>query len=230
MLMAADTVPVITVDGPGGSGKGTVSVRLARHLGWHFLDSGALYRLVAAAAMDRGIVATDEKSLGELARDLDVTFVIGGDEVITLLNGEQINERLRSEAVGAFASCVAAISSVRVALIEGQRAFRRAPGLVADGRDMGTVIFPDAELKIFLTASVQERANRRYKQLKQKGENVTLSRLFRDIEKRDHRDRTRAIAPLKPAKDAYTIDSTDLSIDEVLQRILFLLEKHQVRH
>jgi cytidylate kinase len=230
MLMAADAVPVITVDGPGGSGKGTVSVRLARHLGWHFLDSGALYRLVAVAAMDRGIATTDEESLGALARDLDVTFVIGGDEVITLLNGEQINERLRSEAVGTFASCVAANSSVRLALIEGQRAFRRAPGLVADGRDMGTVIFPDAELKIFLTASVQERANRRYKQLKEKGENVTLSRLFRDIEKRDHRDRTRAIAPLKPAKDAYTIDSTDLSIDEVLQRILFLLEKHQVHH
>jgi cytidylate kinase len=205
-------------------------VRLARYLGWHFLDSGALYRLVAAAAMDRGIAATDEESLGELARDLDVTFVIGGDEVITLLNGAQINERLRSEAVGTFASCVAAISSVRRALIEGQRAFRRAPGLVADGRDMGTVVFPDAELKIFLTASVQERANRRYKQLKEKGENVTLSRLFRDIEKRDHRDRTRAIAPLKPAEDAYTIDSTDLSIDEVLQRILLLLEKNQVCH
>lgn len=230
MLMSPDPVPVITVDGPGGSGKGTVSVRLARHLGWHFLDSGALYRLVAAAAMDRGIAATDEESLGALARDLDVTFVIGGDEVIILLNGKQINERLRSEAVGTFASCVAAISFVRRALIESQRAFRRAPGLVADGRDMGTVIFPDAELKIFLTASVQERANRRYKQLKGKGENVTLSRLFRDIEKRDHRDRTRAIAPLKPAEDAYTIDSTDLSIDEVLQRILFLLEKYQVRH
>lgn len=230
MLMTADTVPVITIDGPGGSGKGSVSVRLARHLGWHFLDSGALYRLVAAAAMERGIAATDEESLGALARDLDVTFEIRGDEVITRLHGEQINERLRSEAVGAFASCVAAISSVRLALIEGQRAFRRAPGLVADGRDMGTVIFPAAELKIFLTASVEERANRRYKQLKEKGENVTLSRLFRDIEKRDDRDRTRAIAPLKPAKDAYTIDSTNLSIDEVAQKILLLLEKHQVHH
>lgn len=226
--MAADRAPVITIDGPGGSGKGTVSLRLARHLGWHFLDSGALYRLVAVAAMDRGIAATDEESLGALARGLDVTFVIRGDEVITLLSGEQINERLRSEAVGAFASCVAAIASVRLALVESQRAFRRAPGLVADGRDMGTVIFPDAELKIFLTASAEERANRRYKQLKEKGENVTLSRLFRDIEKRDDRDRTRPVAPLKPAEDAYTIDSTDLSIDEVLQEILVLFERNYI--
>lgn len=228
--MAADAAPVITIDGPGGSGKGTVSVRLAQHLGWHFLDSGALYRLVAAAAMDLGIAATDEESLCALARDLDVTFDIRGDEVITRLHGKRINERLRSEAVGALASCVASISSLRLALIECQRAFRRPPGLVADGRDMGTVIFPAAELKIFLTASVEERANRRYKQLKEKGENVTLSRLFRDIEKRDARDRTRAVAPLKPAEDAYTIDSTDLSINEVLQKVLTLLEKNQVPH
>ena len=215
--------PVITVDGPGGSGKGTISMRLAGNLGWHFLDSGALYRLVAVAAMDRGIDATGETALGQLAQGLDVSFGVSGDGMVILLDGNYITGRLRAEDVGVFASRIAALPIVRAALVQRQRAFRKPPGLVADGRDMGTVIFPDAVLKIFLTASAQARAERRYKQLKEKGESVNLSRLFRDIEKRDERDSSRAISPLKPADDAHVIDSTALSIEEVLQKIHDLL-------
>ena len=215
--------PVITVDGPGGSGKGTISMRLAENLGWHFLDSGALYRLVAVAAMDRGIDATEETALGQLAQGLDVSFGASGDGMVILLDGNYITGRLRAEDVGVFASRIAALPIVRAALVNRQRAFRKPPGLVADGRDMGTVIFPDAVLKIFLTASAQARAERRYKQLKEKGESVNLSRLFRDIEKRDERDSSRAISPLKPADDAHVIDSTELSIEEVLQKIHDLL-------
>jgi len=215
--------PVITVDGPGGSGKGTISMRLAGNLGWHFLDSGALYRLVAVAAMDRGIDATEETALGQLAQGLDVSFGVSGDGMVILLDGNYITGRLRAEDVGVFASRIAALPIVRAALVQRQRAFRKPPGLVADGRDMGTVIFPDAVLKIFLTASAKARAERRYKQLKEKGESVNLSRLFRDIEKRDERDSSRAISPLKPADDAHVIDSTELSIEEVLQKIHDLL-------
>jgi cytidylate kinase len=215
--------PVITIDGPGGSGKGTIAMRLAEKLGWHFLDSGALYRLVAVAAMDRGIDATEETALGQLARGLDVNFGISGDGMVILLDGNYITGRLRSEDVGVFASRIAVLPIVRAALVSRQRAFRKDPGLVADGRDMGTVIFPDAKLKIFLTASAHARAERRYKQLKEKGESVNLSRLFRDIEKRDERDSSRAISPLKPADDAHVIDSTEMSIEEVLQKIHDLL-------
>ena len=217
------TIPVITVDGPSGSGKGTVAMLLAQELGWHFLDSGALYRLVAVAAMDRGIAADDEASLGSVAASLDVSFGLSGDGMVILLDGNYITGRLRSEEVSAFASRISAFPAVREALVGRQRAFRKEPGLVADGRDMGTVIFPDAVLKIFLTASVDARAQRRYKQLKEKGENVNLSRLFREIEKRDERDSSRALSPLKPAADAHVIDSTELSINEVVLVIHKLL-------
>jgi len=217
--------PVITVDGPGGSGKGTIAMRLAGKLGWHFLDSGALYRLVAVAAIDRGIGAEEEAALGQVAENLDVNFGISNDGMVVLLDGNYITGRLRSETVSVFSSQIATFPMVRKALVHRQRAFRKPPGLVADGRDMGTVIFPDAGLKIFLTATAEARAERRYKQLKEKGESVNLTRLFQDIKMRDERDSTRAIAPLRPAKDAHVIDSTELSINEVLQKIQDLLDK-----
>jgi len=222
------SVPVITIDGPGGSGKGTIAMRLAQNLGWHFLDSGALYRIVAVAAMERAIGADDEKALGELAGQLNVSFSLVDDEVVILLDGNRITDKLRSEEAGVFASKIAAVPAVRAALVQRQRAFRKLPGLVADGRDMGTVIFPDAKLKIFLTASARARADRRYKQLKEKGESVNLTRLFRDIKKRDKRDMSRSISPLTPAEDAQLIDSTEMSIEMVLEEVHKLLEKNQV--
>ena len=218
-------IPVITIDGPVGSGKGTIAMRLAQKLGWHFLDSGALYRIVAVAAMERNIGADDEAALGKLAEEIEFSFSFTGDELVILLNGNSITPKLRSEEAGVFASKIAAVPAVRAALVQRQRAFRQLPGLVADGRDMGTVIFPDAKLKIFLTASVEARADRRYKQLKEKGENVNLSRLFRDIEKRDERDMSRSISPLIPAQDAQLLDSTEMSIEIVLEKIHKLFEK-----
>ena len=216
---SARAVPVITIDGPVGSGKGTISTRLAARLGWRFMDSGALYRLVAIAAMDAGIDPDDHAALAVAARDLDFEFRTEANEAIPLLAGKDVSRRLRTEEVSAMASRVAIVPDVRKAMVGRQRAFAKQPGLVADGRDMGTVIFPSADLKIFLTASVEIRALRRYKQLKDKGESVNLSRLFREIEARDERDTSRKVAPLKPAEDAVIIDSTESSINEVLDTI-----------
>ncbi len=224
--MPAERAPVITVDGPSGSGKGTISRLLARELGWHWLDSGALYRLLALAAQRHGVSLDDAAALADLARHLDVRFVDDdGGEPRVLLEGEDVTRDLRTEQTGAAASRVAALPAVREALLDRQRAFRRPPGLVADGRDMGTVVFPDAELKIFLTASAEERARRRHKQLKEQGFEASMDALFRDILARDERDARRAVSPLRPAADAVVIDASDLSIDEVMARVRALVRE-----
>lgn len=225
MSTAADDrpVPVIAVDGPGGSGKGTITTRLANHLGWHFLDSGALYRLTAIAVMKKEVPLDDEVALGETAANLDIHFETRDSEVRAVLEGQDVTDLLRDEDTGVIASRIAAIPAVRSALTGRQRRFRQFPGLVADGRDMGTVIFPDAKLKIFLTASAKIRAERRYKQLKDKGESVNLTRLFREIKARDLRDQSRSVAPLRPAEDAVIIDSTEMSIEEVFSKIVSLI-------
>jgi CMP/dCMP kinase len=214
-------IPVVTVDGPSGSGKGTISRAVARHAGWHLLDSGALYRLTALAAAQGGLAPDDIAGHAAVAAAMDVRFAstAAGEELV-LLGGQDVTLRLRSETAGAGASRVAAWPEVRGALLVRQKAFVRPPGLVADGRDMGTVVFPGAELKIFLTASAEERAARRYKQLKDKGSDVSLAALSREISERDFRDSTRAVAPLRPAPDAEVIDSTGLSIQEVVDRVL----------
>ncbi|WP_161866247.1 MULTISPECIES: (d)CMP kinase [Pseudomonas] len=208
--------PVITVDGPSGSGKGTLCALLAKQLGWNLLDSGALYRLLAFAAGNHGIDLTNEEALKQLAAHLDVQFI---DKRI-ILEGEEVTDAIRNEQVGAGASMVASLPAVREALLQRQRAFQEMPGLVADGRDMGTVVFTDAPLKVFLTASAEERARRRYLQLKAKGDDVNLASLLDEIRARDERDTQRAVAPLKPAADAILLDSTELSIEQVLERIL----------
>ena len=217
------TAPVIAVDGPGGSGKGTIAALLSRRLGWNLLDSGALYRLLAFAARNHGVDLTNEESLKALAAYLDVQFQAGhehGQRIV--LEGEDVTDFIRTEDIGAGASQVAILPAVREALLQRQKAFREAPGLIANGRDMGTVVFPDAELKIFLTASAEERARRRYLQLKKKGESVTLPGLLEEIRERDERDTQRTVAPLKPADDAIVLDSTNLSIEQVLDHILAL--------
>jgi cytidylate kinase len=213
--------PIVTVDGPSGSGKGTISRAVAVRVGWHFLDSGALYRLVALAGLKRGLKPDDVEGHARLAASLDVRFDVrpDGGEV---LDGEVVTDQIRSEVAGQGASRVAAWPSVRSALLDRQRAFARPPGLVADGRDMGTVVFQGADLKIFLTASPDERALRRYKQLKDKGSDVSLAALSREITERDLRDSTRTVAPLKPAPDAEVIDSTGLTIEQVVDRVLAL--------
>ena len=215
-----DSVPVIAIDGPGGSGKGTICRSVASSLSWGLLDSGALYRLVGLDAVNKGVELDDEQALAELARELDIEFLPGVDDVQILLNGQVVTSEIRTEVAGLAASQVAAKPAVRDALIERQRAFRRRPGLVADGRDMGSVVFPTASLKIFLTASVEERALRRYKQLKDKGIDVSLSALSRDMADRDRLDTDRFVAPLKACDDARILDTTSMSIDEVVAKVL----------
>jgi cytidylate kinase len=214
------SAPIVTIDGPSGSGKGTISRAVARHAGWRLLDSGALYRLVALAGLELGLRADDVANHVKAARNMSVTFATDlADERIGL-NGRDVTSEVRSEVAGQGASRVAAWPEVREVLLERQKAFAGPPGLVADGRDMGTVVFPQAALKIFLTASAAERAARRYKQLKDKGSDVSLAALSREIAERDLRDSTRAVAPLKPASDAHVIDSTGLSIEAVVERVL----------
>jgi CMP/dCMP kinase len=216
---------VITIDGPSGAGKGTVSAMLAARLGWHFLDSGAIYRVLAVASVHHQIDAQDELGLVPLASGLDVNFDIQDGQTRIILEGEDVSDSIRTEEVGALASQVASLPRVREALLRRQRAFREAPGLVADGRDMGTVVFPSAEAKIFLTASAEERARRRYKQLKDKGRDVSIDRLLTDIKARDERDMNRSVAPLKAAEDALVLDSTQMTVEQVLDTVVEFVEK-----
>jgi cytidylate kinase len=214
-------VPVITIDGPSGAGKGTVAHMLAAKLGWHLLDSGSLYRVTAFACVHDGVGLEDEARVAEVARRLDVRFEQATNgEVLVYYRDVDASRAIRTEEGGRGASTVGAMPQVREALLQRQRDFATPPGLVADGRDMGTVVFPDAPLKFFLTASAEERAQRRYKQLIDKGESVSLARLLRDIEERDERDSSRSVSPLLPADDAIVIDSTATPIDAVFANVM----------
>ena len=216
------TIPVIAIDGPSASGKGSVAARVAEYFGYHFLDSGALYRLTALAADKAGISWDDEARLGPLAETLPVVFV--GEQI--LLNGEDCSEAIRSEHIGQGASKVAALPAVRAGLLARQQAFRQAPGLVADGRDMGSVVFPDATLKIFLTASVEERANRRYKQLIGKGFPAILRAILQELQERDARDAARSVAPLQKTDDALLLDTSAIGIEQAVE---FVVKQAQLR-
>lgn len=223
-------IPLITIDGPSGSGKGTIATLLAKKLGYHLLDSGAIYRVLAVAAVKHQIALDNETVLAELALSLAVNFVVddNNNKQHIMLEGDDVTAKIRTEIVGANASQVAALPKVRAALLAKQRSFLMIPGLIADGRDMGTVVFPNAPVKFFLTASAEERAKRRYLQLKDSVENVTLSSLIDEIKARDERDTNRAVAPLKPATDALVIDSTSLTIEQVLDKMITVVANHSV--
>jgi cytidylate kinase len=217
-------IPVLTIDGPSGSGKGTISRAVAERLGWHYLDSGAIYRAVGLAAAWESLDLSDPEAVAQCAARTEIRFESqGAGELHVIVNGKDATHQLRMETAGAAASAIAAHPPVRAALVDLQHRFRQSPGLVADGRDMGTVIFPDAPYKVFLTASAEERAQRRYKQLKEKGVSVNLAGLLHEIAARDERDAGRAVAPLKPADDAVIVDSTGTPITEVIERVLAVL-------
>ena len=224
--MKENNIRIIAVDGPSGAGKGTVSLKLASRLGYHYLDSGALYRLLALAARHHKVAWDNVEDLAVLAAHMDIAFVPGGDDEAPqiVLEGETVTDRIRGEEIGKGASIVAAIPQVRGALLERQRAFAALPGLVADGRDMGTVVFPDADVKIFLTASPEERAQRRHNQLMDKGESVSLADLVETVRERDQRDMTRDVSPLVPADDAVIVDTTGKSIQEVFATVMKIVE------
>jgi cytidylate kinase len=225
-MTSPSAVPVLAIDGPSGSGKGTIGQQIAARRGWHFLDSGAMYRVVALAALNAGVSFSDVDGLVALAQDSDIRFVPRpGATGEVYLDGILVSDQLRTEDTGRGASQVAAEPRVREALLKRQRDFRQPPGLVADGRDMGTTVFPNATLKIFLTASPEERAQRRYKQLKEKGFSVNLARLLGEIRERDERDMNRSASPLRAADDAIEVDTTGLGIDEVVARIDELLQQ-----
>ncbi|UKH16273.1 (d)CMP kinase [Actinobacillus pleuropneumoniae] len=211
---------IITVDGPSGAGKGTLCHALAEKLGFDFLDSGAIYRITALAAVKAGIALDDEDALAEIGRRLDVKFVPKDGEINVILNGENVGDQIRTAEAGQNASKVAVFPKVREALLQRQRDFSTSKGLIADGRDMGTVVFPEAQVKLFLDASAEERAKRRVKQLQEKGFNANFDEILAEIKERDFRDRNREVAPLVPAKDALLLDSTSLSIDEVVRQAL----------
>ncbi|HEY8230087.1 MAG TPA: (d)CMP kinase [Rhodanobacteraceae bacterium] len=222
-----DSVPVLTIDGPSGSGKGTIARAVADRLGWHMLDSGAIYRAVGHAAGAKDLDVSDAQAVARCAAETRIEFHDPGDggDTRVIIDGEDATDEIRTETAGAAASAIAALPEVRKALVDKQLAFRKPPGLVADGRDMGTVIFPDAPFKVFLTASAAERAERRYKQLKSKGLDVTLRSLLHEIELRDARDASRTVAPLRPAADAVVIDTTGQPIPRVVDRVLAVVRK-----
>jgi len=219
------SIPVITIDGPSGAGKGTVCRLLAQRLGWEILDSGAIYRVLALASIHHQVDPSDEESLIPLAAHLDVQFQSTDNSSQIILEGEEVTLSIRNEEVGGVASKIASLPRVREALLRRQRAFKQFPGLIADGRDMGTVVFPDAEIKVFLTASAEERADRRFKELKEKGHDVKIGDLLNDIKARDERDTNRSVAPMVAAEGAICIDSTTVSAQEVYEQLIQVIEK-----